>query len=50
MSAAETRAVIDRLAETRKDIGASELPPLEIPRRAPLQIFSVGVETRLDFT
>jgi class 3 adenylate cyclase len=31
-------------------IGAKELPPIEIPKRAPVQIFSIAVETRLDFT
>lgn len=31
-------------------IGAQELPPIEIPKRAPVQIFSIGLETRLDFT
>jgi class 3 adenylate cyclase len=31
-------------------IGAKELPPIEIPRRAPIQIFGIALETRLDFT
>jgi class 3 adenylate cyclase len=31
-------------------IGAKELPPIEIPRRAPVQIFGIALETRLDFT
>ena len=31
-------------------IGAKELPPIEIPKRPPVQIFAITVETRLDFT
>lgn len=31
-------------------IGAKELPSIEIPRRAPVQIFGIALETRLDFT
>jgi len=31
-------------------IGAKELPPIEIAKRPPVQIFSIGLETRLDFT
>jgi adenylate cyclase len=33
-----------------QEIGATELPPLEIPKRPVVQIFSIVVETRLDFT
>ena len=31
-------------------IGANELPSIEIPRRPPVQIFGIALETRLDFT
>ena len=46
------------LSETLKDlaaemgvaIDAEELPPLEIPRRDPIKLYGVLVDTRLDFT
>lgn len=41
---------IKALGSSLKDIGAAELPPLEIPKRPAIQIFSIGLETRLDFT
>src|SRR4051812_40302202 len=31
-------------------IGATELPSVEIPRRAPVQIFGIALPTRLDFS
>jgi adenylate cyclase len=41
---------VKALGASVQEIGAQELPPIEIPKRAPVQIFSIGVETRLDFT
>ena len=31
-------------------IGAKELPPIEIPKRTPVQIFGIAVDTRVDFS
>ncbi len=33
-----------------RTLGAEELPPIEIPKRAPIAIYGIAVETRLDFT
>jgi adenylate cyclase len=41
---------VKALGSSPSDIGAQELPPIEIPKRPPVQIFSIGVEMRLDFT
>ena len=31
-------------------LGAEQLPPLEIPKRPPIAIYSIALESRLDFT
>ena len=41
---------VKALGQRLQAIGAQELPPIEIPKRPPVQIFSIGLETRLDFT
>ena len=41
---------VKALGTSLQEIGAQEIPPIEIPKRPPIQIFSIGVETRLDFT
>ena len=38
------------LGATVQTLGASELPALEIHRRAPIPIYGIALETRLDFT
>lgn len=38
------------LGATVKTLGAQELPPIEIAKRAPIPIYGIAVETRLDFT
>ena len=42
--------LVKALGSGLQAIGAKELPPLEIPRRPPIQIFGIALETRLDFT
>jgi class 3 adenylate cyclase len=42
--------LVKALGMSLQAIGAKELPPLEIPRRPPIQIFGIALETRLDFT
>ena len=42
--------LVKALGSSLQAIGAQELPPIDIPKRAPVQIFSIGLETRLDFT
>jgi class 3 adenylate cyclase len=42
--------IVEALGEAGKELGAEELPPLEIPRRAPIRLFGVLLDTRLDFT
>jgi class 3 adenylate cyclase len=41
---------VKALGSSLQAIGARELPPIEIAKRPPVQIFSIGLETRLDFT
>jgi len=41
---------MDLAAEMGVTIDAEELPSLEIPRREPIKLFGVLVDTRLDFT
>jgi class 3 adenylate cyclase len=41
---------VKALGKGLEAIGAKELPPIEIPKRAPVQIFGIALETRLDFT
>jgi class 3 adenylate cyclase len=43
-------AVIAALAGTNFDLDAKPLPPLELPRRAPIRLYGVLLDTRLDFT
>ncbi|HEY5897634.1 MAG TPA: adenylate/guanylate cyclase domain-containing protein [Burkholderiales bacterium] len=38
------------LGATVNTLGAQELPPIEIAKRAPIPIYGIAVETRLDFT
>jgi adenylate cyclase len=38
------------LGSSVQTLKAEELPPLEIPKRPPLAIYSIALETRLDFT
>jgi adenylate cyclase len=42
--------VMKALGPAVRELGATELPPLEIPRRSPLAIYAMVLETRLDFT
>jgi adenylate cyclase len=42
--------VMEVLAADGFQIDAEELPPIEIPRRDPIRIFGVLLDTRLDFT
>lgn len=42
--------VMKALGPAVRELGATELPPLEIPRRAALPIYGMVVDTRLDFT
>jgi adenylate cyclase len=42
--------VMELLTAGGFEIKAEELPPIEIPRRAPIRIFGVLLDTRLDFT
>ena len=37
-------------AAALKELGAEELPSLEIPKRPPIPIYGLPIETRLDFT
>lgn len=45
-----SKAVMDTLAAQGHALEAQALPPLEIPRREPIQVFAVVRDTRLDFT
>jgi len=38
------------LGPAAQSIGAAELPPLEIAKRAPIPIYGIALESRLDFT
>jgi len=43
-------AVMGALSVENLDLDAEPLPPLELPRRAPIRIYGVLVSDRLDFT
>lgn len=43
-------SVMDALGENRSALEAQALPPLEIPRRDPVELFGVLRDARLDFT
>ena len=45
-----SETLMDLATEMGVAIEAEELPPLEIPRRDPIKLFGVLVDTRLDFT
>ncbi len=45
-----SKMFMDALAETGFALEAEELPALEIPRRAPIRLFGVLRDSRLDFT
>ena len=45
-----SKTVMDALTATGFALEATELPPLEIPRREPIRLFGVLRDTRLDFT
>lgn len=38
------------LGASAQTLGAEELPPLEIPKRPPIPIYGIALESRLDFT
>ena len=43
-------AVVGALAGSNFDLDARPLPPLELPRRSPIRLYGVLLDTRLDFT
>jgi adenylate cyclase len=45
-----SKTVMDVLAVTGFELNAKELPPLEMPRRDPIELFGVLRDSRLDFT
>ncbi len=45
-----SETLMDLAAEMGVMIDAEKLPPLEIPRRDPIKLFGVLIDTRLDFT
>jgi adenylate cyclase len=45
-----SEALRDLAAEMGVTVEAEELPPLEIPRRDPIKLYGVLLDTRLDFT
>lgn len=45
-----SETLMDLAAETGVTLNAEELPPLEIPRRDPIKLYGVLLDTRLDFT
>ena len=45
-----SQTIMDAIAAAGVALEAEELPPLEMPRREPIQIFGVLRDTRLDFT
>ena len=45
-----SKAAMDALAAEGHALETQALPPLEIPRRDPIQVFAVVRDTRLDFT
>jgi len=42
--------IMNALPAAQLVLGAEELPPLEIPKREPIRLFGVLLDTRLDFT
>jgi class 3 adenylate cyclase len=42
--------VMKALGPAVQTLGAEELPPLELPKRPPIPIYGMVLETRLDFT
>jgi adenylate cyclase len=45
-----SETLMDLAAEMGVTLEAEELPPLEIPRRDPIKLYGVLLDTRLDFT
>jgi class 3 adenylate cyclase len=45
-----SETLVDLAAEMGVTLDAEELPPLEIPRRDPIKLYGVLLDTRLDFT
>jgi class 3 adenylate cyclase len=45
-----SKPVVDALAASRFEIETEQLPPLQVPRREPLALYGVPLDTRLDFT
>ena len=45
-----TDSVMGALSVENLDLDAEPLPPMQLPRRSPIRIYGVLVETRLDFT
>ena len=45
-----SKTIMDALAATRFVLEAKELPPFKVPPRAPIRIFGVLLDTRMDFT
>ena len=45
-----SETLLDLAAETGVTLEAEPLPPLEIPRRDPIKLYGVLLDTRLDFT
>jgi class 3 adenylate cyclase len=43
-------AIVGALAGSNFDLDARPLPPLELPRRSPIRLYGVLLDTRLDFT
>ncbi|MGA7984107.1 MAG: adenylate/guanylate cyclase domain-containing protein [Burkholderiales bacterium] len=43
-------AVMDALGGANSELGADELPPLQLARRESIEIYGVLLDTRLDFT
>jgi adenylate cyclase len=45
-----SQAVMDALSAGGMQLDASDLPPIELARREPIEIYGVLLDTRLDFT
>jgi class 3 adenylate cyclase len=45
-----SKVVFDALAASQFELDAEALPALEVPRRTPIALFGVPLDTRLDFT
>lgn len=45
-----SQALMDALSASGTELDASELPPIELARREPIEIYGVLLDTRLDFT